>query len=310
MRGSGQGVLLGGRYVLDEKIGGGVMGEVWRAADRVLERDVAVKILLPELLDDDMFAARFRREAKPLAALRHPGIVDIHDYGESDGGGAYIVMELIDGRSLEDERADRGPLPVADALEIAAQALDALHTAHRRRIVHRDIKPSNLMLRPDGRVVVTGFGIARSLAGGRFTASHAMLGTAHCIAPEQAEDIAAAAASDMYSLGVVCYELLTGELPFTGASVLEVVLKHIREPALPADFPDAVRAFAARALAKQPEDRYPDAAVMAATASVPVVSAQHRGSAPATAPAAPRGPWNRPPRQRPTTSRTTWESAA
>ncbi|MCX5015912.1 serine/threonine protein kinase [Streptomyces sp. NBC_00555] len=207
-------------------------------ADRgTCKPDTAVKILLPELLDDDMFAARFRREAKLLAALRHPGIVDIHDYGESDGGGdgrgAYIVMELIEGRSLEDERADRGPLPVADVLEIAAQALDALHTAHRRRIVHRDIKPSNLRLRPDGRIVVTDFGIARSLAGGRFTASHAMLGTAHCIAPEQAEDIAAVAASDMYSLGVVCYELLTGELPFTGASVLEVVLKHIREPARP-----------------------------------------------------------------------------
>lgn len=184
-----------------------------------------------------MFAARFRREAKLLAALRHPGIVDIHDYGESDGGGdgrgAYIVMELIEGRSLEDERADRGPLPVADALEIAAQALDALHTAHRRRIVHRDIKPSNLMLRPDGRIVLTDFGIARSLAGGQVhrLARDARDGALHRARAGRGHR--RRSRIDMYSLGVVRYELLTGELPFTGASVLEVVLKHIREPARP-----------------------------------------------------------------------------
>ncbi|MER5929842.1 serine/threonine-protein kinase [Streptomyces sp. NPDC002054] len=266
----GRGTVLGGRYRLVERIGGGAMGEVWRAADEVLERDVAVKILLPALLEDAMFAARFRREAKILAALSHPGIVDVHDYGEGEGQdeGAYIVMELIDGQSLERVRADSGPLPVAEAIDIVAQALDALHAAHRRGIVHRDIKPSNLMLRPDGRVAVTDFGIARAAARTKLTAPDAVLGTAHYIAPEQAEGIATVPASDLYSLGVVCYELLTGELPFTGDSVLEIVLKHIREPApeLPAGFPDAVRAFVSRALAKQPEDRYPDAAVMAAAA--------------------------------------------
>ncbi|MFG2996376.1 serine/threonine-protein kinase [Streptomyces sp. NPDC048340] len=301
-----QGTVLGERYTLGERLGSGAMGEVWRARDGVLDRDVAVKILLPALLDDPTFAARFRREAKILAALNHPGIVDVHDYGEGEGeardAAAYIVMELVDGRPLEDVRAERGTLPVAEVLDIAAQTLDALHVAHRRGIVHRDIKPSNLMLRPDGRVTVTDFGIARSTGGTRLTASHAVLGTALYTAPEQAEGIAAVPASDLYSLGVVCYELLTGEAPFPGSSVLEVVLKHIREPApeLPAPLPEAVRAFVARALAKQPEDRYPDAAVMAAAARraaagepepvppspVPVPATVHQpAAAPASAPA-------------------------
>ncbi|MFD9359308.1 serine/threonine-protein kinase [Streptomyces sp. NPDC060031] len=279
-----QGTVLGERYTLVERLGRGAMGEVWRARDGVLEREVAVKILLPALLDDATFAARFRREAKILAALNHPGIVDVHDYGE--GETAYIVMELIDGRPLEDVRADRGPLPVAEALDIAAQALDALHVAHRRGIVHRDVKPSNLMLRPDGRVTVTDFGIARSTGSTRLTASHAVLGTALYTAPEQAEGIAAVPASDLYSLGVVCYELLTGEVPFPGSSVLEVVLKHIREPApdLPSAFPEAVRAFVARALAKQPEDRYPDAAVMAAAARRAAAGEQEPAPAPVPPP--------------------------
>ncbi|MFI0978118.1 serine/threonine-protein kinase [Streptomyces sp. NPDC021093] len=270
----GRGTVLGGRYTLGERIGGGAMGEVWRAEDGVLERSVAVKILLPKLLEEAQFAARFRREAKVLASLSHPGIVDVHDYGEQSGAEegddriAYIVMELVDGQPLDEVREDEGPMPVGRALGIVAEALDALHAAHRGGIVHRDLKPSNLMLRADGRVTVTDFGIAHSKAASRLTASHAVLGTALYIAPEQAEGIATVPASDLYSMGVVAYELLTGEPPFTGETVLEIVLKHIREPApeLPEAFPEAVRAFVARAMAKLPEERYADAAVMAAAA--------------------------------------------
>ncbi|MEU2393727.1 serine/threonine-protein kinase [Streptomyces sp. NPDC007369] len=269
----GRGTVLGDRYTLTERIGGGGMGEVWRADDAVLRRQVAVKVLLPALLDDPAFAARFRREATVLASLSHPGIVNVHDYGESplDSGEciAYIVMELIEGRPLNEVRTRSGPLPPEKALDIAAQALDALHVAHLQGVTHRDIKPSNLMLGSDGRVTVTDFGIARSSAASTaITDSHAVLGTALYMAPEQAEGLGAVAASDLYSLGVVVYELLTGEPPFTGASVVEIALKHVREPApaLPDALPGPVRAFVARALAKQPEERFADASVMAAAA--------------------------------------------
>ncbi|MER7466706.1 protein kinase [Streptomyces sp. NPDC097981] len=269
----GRGTVLGDRYTLAERIGGGGMGEVWRADDDVLRRQVAVKVLLPALLDDLSFAARFRREATVLASLSHPGIVDVHDYGESriESGEqvAYIVMDLVEGRTLNEVRVQAGPLSVEQALDIAGQALDALHAAHLQGVTHRDIKPSNLMLGDDGRVTVTDFGIARSSAASTgITDSHAVLGTALYMAPEQAEGLGAIAASDLYSMGVVCYELLTGEPPFTGESVVEIALKHIREPVpvLPAEFPAPVRAFVARALAKRPEERYADASVMAAAA--------------------------------------------
>lgn len=269
----GRGTVLGDRYTLTERIGGGGMGEVWRADDAVLRRQVAVKVLLPALLDDPAFAARFRREATVLASLSHPGIVDVHDYGESpiESGEevAYIVMELVEGRPLNEVRAQSGPLPPEQALDIAGQALDALHAAHLQGVTHRDIKPSNLMLGGDGRVTVTDFGIARSSAASTgITDSHAVLGTALYMAPEQAEGLGAIAASDLYSMGVVVYELLTGEPPFTGESVVEIALKHVREPApaLPDALPEPVRAFVARALAKRPEERYADASVMAAAA--------------------------------------------
>ncbi|MFE9426599.1 protein kinase [Kitasatospora sp. NPDC006697] len=267
-----RGTVLGGRYTLVERIGGGAMGEVWQAEDQVLERRVAVKIVLPALLDDADFAARFRREALILASLSHPSIVDIHDYGEDEEQPterlAYIVMELVEGRPLDAVQRERGKLPAAEALDLVAQALDALQVAHERGIVHRDLKPSNLMVTDGGLVKVTDFGIARALAGTKITTSHSVFGTALYMAPEQAEGRGIVPASDLYSIGVVAYELLTGELPFTGEAVLEIVLKHVREPApaLPAEFAEPVRAFVARALAKQPEQRYPDAAAMAAVA--------------------------------------------
>ncbi|MFJ5231685.1 serine/threonine protein kinase [Kitasatospora sp. NPDC088391] len=265
----GRGTVLGGRYALAERLGSGAMGEVWRADDRVLGRQVAVKIVLPALMEDELFAARFRREATVLAAMNHRGVVHIHDYGEDDSEPgtttAYIVMELLTGRPLDKAR-DRKGLPPDRALDIAAQVLDALHAAHQQGIVHRDIKPSNLMIDQDGRITVTDFGIARTLADTRITTAHAVIGTALYMAPERAEGRDASAVSDLYSVGVVLYELLAGKPPFTGGTPLEVVLKHVREPVpeLPEAVPAPVRAVVARALAKLPADRYPDAAAMAA----------------------------------------------
>ncbi|MFD0279872.1 serine/threonine-protein kinase [Kitasatospora sp. NPDC127111] len=296
---SSRGTVLGGRYTLTGRIGGGGMGSVWRADDEVLARPVAVKILHPGLVEDGAFVQRFRREAQLLAALKHPGIVDVHDYGESGGDAedriAYIVMELVDGQPLDQVLTDDGPMPAQRALGLLATALDALHAAHRRDIVHRDVKPSNLMLRPDGRVTVTDFGIARAVASTRITASHAVIGTALYMAPEQAEGKAVTPASDLYSIGVVAFELLTGQPPFDGESVLEVALKHIREPApeLPADFPPEVRTFVATALAKKAEDRFADAAAMAAAARAAIgasgaPSASGASGAPSAAAATPR----------------------
>ncbi|MFD8823401.1 protein kinase [Streptomyces sp. NPDC059605] len=273
----GRGTPVGDRYTLVGRLGSGAMGEVWRAEDQVLRRQVAVKFLRPSGLDDNSFLSRFRKEAKVLASIRHPGIVGVHDYGEQmfpgNGGGtatrvAYIVMELVEGKTLEELREEHGLLPPARVLDLASQALDALHTVHRLGIVHRDIKPSNLMLREDGRVTVTDFGIARTETGTRLTDPHGIIGTPRYMAPEQARGLPVIPASDLYSIGAVCYELITGTPMFRGASPVEVALKHIEEPvpALPDDVPEAVRAFLSQALAKDPEDRYINAAVMAAAA--------------------------------------------
>ncbi|MET8540198.1 protein kinase [Kitasatospora sp. NPDC004799] len=269
---SGAGTVLGGRYELVEKIGGGAMGSVWKAEDTVLARQVAVKILRSELLEDDTSAQRFRREAQLVAAVDHPGVVGVHDYGESGGDGeercAYIVMELIDGRPLDRVLKDGGPMGVERALDLVAGALDALHAAHLREIVHRDVKPSNLMVRADGRVAITDFGIARALASTKLTAPFAIIGTALYMSPEQAEGANLGPATDLYSIGVVCYELLVGEPPYSGDGPLQIALKHVNQPVpeLPDTFPAPVRALVARALAKKPEERYADAAEMAAAA--------------------------------------------
>ncbi|WP_431683006.1 serine/threonine protein kinase [Kitasatospora sp. KL5] len=268
----GRGTVLGGRYALTDRVGVGGMGEVWRADDGVLKRQVAVKVMQPGLLADRSFTERFRREARILAALRHPGIVHVHDYaepaGDSDEQIAYIVMEFIDGKPLNSVLAAEGPMVPARALGILADALDALHAAHQQDIVHRDLKPSNLMVRSDGGVTVTDFGIAHAMAGTKITTSNSVLGTALYIAPEQADGKSTTPLCDLYSIGVVCFELLTGRLPFTGETVLEIVLKHIQQPPprLSDEFPRAVRDFVATALAKDPAQRFPDAGAMAAAA--------------------------------------------
>ncbi len=262
-----RGVALGGRYVLAELIARGGMGEVWRAEDTVLGRRVAVKALLPVLAGDPGFAARFRTEARAMASLSHPGIVEIYDYGQVDGI-AYLVMQLVDSESLGAVIRAAGRLEPGRAMLLLSQAADAIHAAHTQGIVHRDVKPGNLLLRPDGRLALTDFGIARIVAADRLTSPGEVFGTASYLAPEQVTGGPVGPPTDVYALGVVAYEMLTGRKPFEGESPLAVALRHVHDepPALPDTVPEPVRALVARALAKHPADRWPSAAALAQAA--------------------------------------------
>ncbi|WP_433792858.1 protein kinase domain-containing protein [Actinoplanes sp. CA-252034] len=261
------GVMLGGRYRLEERIAGGGMGDVWRGIDDVLGRTVAVKILLPALLDEPGFAERFRGEARTMATINHPGVVDVYDYG-SDQQIAFLVMEYVEGDALSRTLSRVGRLTPARTMALVAQAADALQAAHGNGIVHRDVKPGNLLVRPNGTLVLTDFGIARSALVGQLTVAGAVLGTASYISPEQAAGDVATAASDVYALGVVAYQCLSGHRPFDGATPIEIAMKHVRETPrpLPADIPPAVRAIVERAMAKDPGARWPSASAMAAVA--------------------------------------------
>ncbi|MEU4245112.1 serine/threonine-protein kinase [Actinoplanes sp. NPDC026619] len=261
------GVTLGGRYRLDERIAGGGMGDVWRGTDEVLGRTVAVKILLPALLDEPGFAERFRGEARTMATINHPGVVDVYDYG-SDQQLAFLVMEYVEGDALSRTLSRVGRLTPARTMALVAQAADALQAAHANGIVHRDVKPGNLLVRPNGTLVLTDFGIARSALVGQLTVAGSVLGTASYISPEQASGDVATAASDVYALGVVAYQCLSGHRPFDGSTPIEIAMKHVRETPrpLPADIPPTVRAIVDRALAKDPAARWPSASAMAAVA--------------------------------------------
>ncbi|WP_018254874.1 serine/threonine-protein kinase [Salinispora mooreana] len=258
------GVKLGNRYRLDERIASGGMGDVWRGTDEVLGRTVAVKSLLPALLDDPDFAERFRGEARTMATINHPGVVDIYDFG-SDQQIAFLVMEHVEGEALLATLNRVGRLTSARTMALVAQAADALHAAHLEGIVHRDVKPGNLLVRPNGTLVLTDFGIARSDLVAQLTAAGSVLGTASYISPEQATGAVATPASDVYALGVVAYQCLSGRRPFAGDNPLEIALQHVRDTprALPADIPPQVRAVVERAMAKDPADRWPSAAALA-----------------------------------------------
>jgi serine/threonine-protein kinase len=253
------------------------MGEVWRAEDVVLSRAVAVKTLRSEC-STDADRARFRAEARHAARLAHPGIASVYDFGETPER-AWLVMELVDGEPLSSLLQREAPLDVDRTLDVVAQAAVALHAAHLGGVVHRDVKPGNLLLRPDGALKVTDFGIASAVDAPSLTQTGFVVGTAYYLSPEQAAGRSGSPASDLYSLGVVAYECLTGERPFPGDSAVSVALAHLQQPApdLPDSAPPAVRELVARALAKRPEDRFPDAASMAAAALA------LRGGAPAAA---------------------------
>jgi hypothetical protein len=259
-----QGTILGGRYRLDDRIAGGGMGDVWRGTDDVLGRTVAVKILLPALLEDPGFAERFRGEARTMATINHPGVVDVYDYGSDPVVGAYLVMEYVEGDALSRTLSRVGRLTPGRTMALVAQAADALQAAHDKGIVHRDVKPGNLLVRPNGTLVLTDFGIARSAMVGQLTVAGSVLGTASYISPEQASGSVATPLSDVYALGVVAYQCLAGRRPFEGDNPLEIAMKHVREqpPPLPADIPPPVRAIVERAMAKDPAARFPTAAAV------------------------------------------------
>ena len=260
-----RGVLLGGRYRLDDRIASGGMGDVWRGTDEVLGRTVAVKILLPALLEEPGFAERFRGEARTMATINHPGVVDVYDYG-SDQQIAFLVMEYVEGDALSRTLGRVGRLTPARTMALVAQAADALQAAHEKGIVHRDVKPGNLLVRPNGTLVLTDFGIARSAMVGQLTAAGSVLGTASYISPEQAAGGTATAASDIYALGVVAYQCLSGHRPFEGDNPLEIAMRHVRDQArpLPGDIPPAIRRIVEQSMAKDPAARFQTAALLGA----------------------------------------------
>jgi len=260
---------LGGRYRLDVRIATGGMGEVWRATDDVLGRPVAVKVLRREYADDATFLERFRAEARNMAALTHPGVAALHDFGETRLGDAvvpYIVMELVPGEPLSTIIERDGPLAVDRTLDLVAQTAQALQEAHENGVVHRDVKPANLLVTPSDTVKVTDFGIARAADALPLTRAGTVMGTAHYLAPEMATSRGAASPlSDVYALGVVLYECLAGTRPFPGDNPVTVALAHLQEqpPPLPSTVPEPVRELVTRTLAKDPMDRPGTAAELA-----------------------------------------------
>jgi serine/threonine-protein kinase len=264
------GSLLAGRYEITAPIAVGGMGEVWKARDQVLDRIVAAKVLKSEFTGDPSFLARFRNEARHTAGLTHPNIASVYDYGETvDDSGtqqlAFLVMEFVEGQPLVSILHDEGALPVDWTLHVISQSADGLSAAHKAGVVHRDIKPGNLMVRPDGVVKLTDFGIAQARDATPLTRTGMVVGTAQYLSPEQAQGLEVTAASDVYSLGVVAFECLTGARPFDGASQVAIALAHINRPPppLPAHVPPAVRLLVERALAKDPADRFPDGGAFA-----------------------------------------------
>ena len=257
--------LFDGRYLISRKLGSGGMANVYLAEDQELGRRVAIKILDDRHASDDQFVERFRREAKNAAGLSHPNIVSIYDRGEAEGT-YYIAMEYVEGRTLKELIVARGPSPIGIAIDYSRQILSALRFAHRSGIVHRDIKPHNVIVDGDGRVKVTDFGIARA-GTSQMTEAGSIIGTAQYLSPEQARGAPVDQTSDLYSTGIVLYELLTGAVPFNGDTPVEIAMKHLSQtpeppsthrPEIPRDLDYVIL----RALAKDPSERYHSAEEM------------------------------------------------
>jgi len=261
---------LSNRYTLTERLAAGGMGEVWAAIDTVLGRTVAVKLLHPALSQESDFVERFRAEARHTAALHHPNIAAVFDYGEDDGT-AYLVMELVDGQPLSRIIAERAPLSAQETIAILIQAAAALDAAHEGGVVHRDVKPANILVTPDGTAKLTDFGISRAVDSVPLTRTGQVLGTAQYLSPEQALGQSATASSDVYALGVVGHEMLTGQRPFDTGNVVSTALAHVSQPPppLPDTVPVGVRDVISAALAKDPADRPASAAAMAHALGMP-----------------------------------------
>lgn len=251
--------ILARRYELQELIGGGGMADVYKAQDKLLDRAVAVKILHQQYANDAEFVEKFRREATAAAKLAHPNIVNIYDVGE-DGGSQYIVMEYVSGPTLKEVIQQKGCLEPIEAVRIAKEIASALESAHRNNLVHCDIKPHNILVMPDGHIKVTDFGIARAVSVSTMTYSGSVMGSVHYFSPEQAKGTVITTKSDVYSLGVVLYEMLTGQLPFNGETSVSIALKHLQEEPVPIrqinpSIPPVLEAIVQKAMSKDPADR-------------------------------------------------------
>src|SRR3954468_11802920 len=256
------GTVVDERYRVKHRIGSGGMADVYCAVDESLGRDVALKLLHRRFAEDREFVERFRREASSAAGLQHPNVVGVFDRGEWDGT-SYIAMEHLEGRTLKQLIVEEAPLDPIRAIDLVVQLLRAVRFAHKRGVIHRDLKPHNAIVDPDGRAKVTDFGIARAGASD-MTQTGSIMGTAQYLSPEQAQGVAVDERSDLYSVGVVLYEMLTGRVPFEGDSAVSIALKQVAEAPTPPSrlnpaTPPELEAVILRALAKDPAQRFQDA---------------------------------------------------
>ena len=261
-----KGQKINDRYEIIKSIGEGGMANVYLAYDTILDRNVAIKVLRGDLANDEKFVRRFQREALSASSLSHPNIVAMYDVGEDDGL-YYIVMEYVEGKTLKQLLKKRGSLTLSEAIDIMLQLTDGMAHAHDSYIVHRDLKPQNIMIQDDGQIKITDFGIAMALNSTQLTQTNSVMGSVHYLPPEQAAGKGTTIKSDIYSMGIIFYELLTGELPFKGDSAVEIALKQMKEPLpdvhkLNNDIPQSIENIILKATAKNPKNRYDDAKSM------------------------------------------------
>lgn len=261
-----KGQKINDRYQIIKSIGEGGMANVYLAYDTILDRDVAVKVLRGDLSNDEKFVRRFQREALNASSLSHPNIVEVYDVGD-DNGQYFIVMEYIEGKNLKELTKKRGKLTTTEVVDIMSQIADGLSVAHDSYIIHRDIKPQNIMILENGLVKITDFGIAMAMNATQLTQTNSVMGSVHYLPPEQASGKGSTLKSDIYSMGILMYELLTGVLPYRGDNAVEIALKHLKEP-LPSireelpDLPQSVENIILKSAAKNPKNRYNDAREM------------------------------------------------
>ena len=261
-----KGSKINDRYQIIKTLGEGGMANVYLAHDTILDRNVAVKVLRGDLATDEKFVRRFQREALSASSLSHPNIVEMYDVGEDDGQ-YYIVMEFVDGKTLKQVLKQRGHLSVTEVIDIMSQLTDGMAHAHDAYIIHRDIKPQNIMILSNGMIKITDFGVATALNSTQLTQTNSVMGTVHYLPPEQAQGKGSTIRSDIYSMGIMMYELLSGLVPYKGDNAVEIALKHLKEP-LPSirkvssSIPQSIENVIIRATAKNPKNRYADAREM------------------------------------------------